>query len=114
MVIGKHIIATKKVTTEHENCLRSKSKINGNSIMTFIGGFTGNAQAQCFLNLCFVCVLLIGIFVKFSIFSAAQLVAPVTAKAVSLNISVGENLEMFLCPCALMSSGILVSFQCFF
>ncbi|KEH19586.1 putative cytochrome C biogenesis protein, transmembrane [Medicago truncatula] len=49
---GKRIIATKKVKTEHENCLRSKSKINGNSIMTFIGGLT-----------------------------AAQLVAPVTAKA---------------------------------
>ncbi|XP_004516451.1 cytochrome c-type biogenesis ccda-like chloroplastic protein 1 isoform X2 [Cicer arietinum] len=51
---GRYIVPTStiKKPTEHENCLESKWKIDGNSIMTLIGGMT-----------------------------VAQLVAPVTAKA---------------------------------
>jgi cytochrome c biogenesis protein CcdA len=51
---GRHIVPTNalKKPTEHEISLQSKLKINGNSVMTFIGGIT-----------------------------AAQLVAPATAKA---------------------------------
>lgn len=43
LVIGRHIvpISTHKKTSEPENFLQSKLKINGNNIITFIGGMTG-------------------------------------------------------------------------
>jgi hypothetical protein len=55
-----------------------------------------------------VFLLLIGIFAIFPIFSAAQLVAPATAKAVSTNNFVSENLEMFPCLFALVVSMFLL------
>jgi hypothetical protein len=50
LIIGRHIVPTNalKKPTEREISLQSKLKINGNSVMTFIGGITGNAH--CFLT----------------------------------------------------------------